>query len=427
MRIARVLCCGAAAFILLGPASPRLHGQSGQAGGSQPTFRATTSFVEVDVTVLDRHGRFVPGLQPDDLELFEDGEPQDIQQFYLVTRDAGTHTSVISSDDPDQAAAHARRLFVFLFDEQHLDVASLMRVKKGAEAFIRDQIGAGDIGGVFVDGHMYRGRLTTDRGELLAAIRSAAPSTSNRQALMAPFREFPRVPSETDATRIANGDYQLLEDLGVEACAENQYECRLNGGVEQIENMMQRKARLYVGQASLMARDTIRNVLHVVTGLSRFPGRKTVILLSEGFYVEEARAALETVAAQAARGGTVIYSIDGRGLIGGSAPQPDVAMIGRARSRVFDTGEDGPTILTGDTGGFVVREVDDISRAFGLIARDTSTYYVLGYQPVNSDMDGKYRKIDVKARVAGLKIRARRGYIAAPLPPQILRTGGGNR
>jgi hypothetical protein len=61
--------------------------------------------------------------------------------------------------------------------------------------------------------------------------------------------------------------------------------------------------------------------------------------------------------------------------------------------------------------------VDDISRAIGMVARDTSTYYVIGYQPENSTMDGKFRKIEVKARVDGLTIRARKGYAAVALPP----------
>ena len=85
--------CGAAALILLGPgrALP-LHGQTGQtpapaAQSSQLTFKTTTSLVEVDVVVLDQE-RFVPGLTADDLALYEDGKPQTIQQFYMVTHDS---------------------------------------------------------------------------------------------------------------------------------------------------------------------------------------------------------------------------------------------------------------------------------------------------------------------------------------------------
>ena len=46
----------------------------------------------------------------------------------------------------------------------------------------------------------------------------------------------------------------------------------------------------------------------------------------------------------------------------------------------------------------MVRNIDDMSRAFGMIVRDTSTYYVIGYQPANPTMDGKYRRIEVKTK-----------------------------
>ena len=107
---------------------------------------------------------------------------------------------------------------------------------------------------------------------------------------------------------------------------------------------------------------------------------------------------IEAIAAQAARGGTTIYSIDGRGLIGAPSATSDAVTNTRGRSTAFDTGDDGPYILTAGTGGFMVRNIDDMSRAFGMIVRDTSTYYVIGYQPANPTMDGKYRRIEVKTK-----------------------------
>ena len=97
---------------------------------------------------------------------------------------------------------------------------------------------------------------------------------------------------------------------------------------------------------------------------------------------------------------------------------PDAVKRERARSAAFDTGEDGPNILTAVTGGFMVRNIDDMSLAFGRIVRDTSTYYVIGYQPENATMDGKVRKIEIKANVPGAKVRARKSYAAVALPPQ---------
>jgi VWFA-related protein len=162
----------------------------------------------------------------------------------------------------------------------------------------------------------------------------------------------------------------------------------------------------------------VQNLERVSRGLAKIPGRKTVVFMSEGFFVEDARSTLETVAAQAARNGITIYSIDGRGLINGMSPNPSVAHQEAARSTAFDTGEDGPTILTANTGGFMVRYLDDMGQAFGRIVRDTSTYYVIGYQPDNPTLDGKVRKIEVRADVPGVKVRARKSYAAIALPPQ---------
>jgi len=417
--MARLVSCGVAAWLLLGSARAfPVHGQNPQPASQQPTFRSATALVEVDVIVLDRQGNFVPGLRAADLSLFEDGKPQKIQQFYMVTHDLGTSVDSVASEYAAQAQYGAHRVFVLVFDEGHLAHDSLMRVKHGAEQFIRDQISAGDVGGVFVNGGMYKGRLTTDKAELLAGVRSVTPAFDNRQALLAPFREFPRIPGETHATRIADGARELVDELGVRACNDSPFECQLAGGLQQVENLIQQKARLYVRQARMLTARTLQNLQAAARGLSRIPGRKTVVFMSEGFYVEESRGILETIAAQAARGGTAIYSIDGRGLTNGTSPNPDVVRADRARSTVFDTGEDGPTILTAGTGGFMVRNIDDMARAFGLIVRDTSTYYVIGYQPENSAMDGKVRKIEVKAGAPGLKVRARKGYAAVALPPQ---------
>ena len=54
----------------------------------QPTFKSTTSLVEVDIIARDKDGRFVSGLTSDDFEVLEEGKPQAIQHFYLVTERA---------------------------------------------------------------------------------------------------------------------------------------------------------------------------------------------------------------------------------------------------------------------------------------------------------------------------------------------------
>ena len=403
MRIATLALCGLALL---------------QSQAPQPTFKSATELVEVDAVVLDKDGNFVPGLKSGDITIYENGKPQKIQQFFMVTHDLGVTDGSVASEYADQAEYGAHRVFVIMFDEAHLANDSLLRVKAGATQFVREMFSPGDAGGVFLNGGMYKGRLTVDRGELLAGIRAAQPGFENRQSILAPFREWPRINSEVEASRIADGAREVTAELGTKACEEDPPQCANEGGQGNVENLIQQKARLYVRQARIMTARTMQNLETVAQGLAKIPGRKTVVMMTEGFFVEDSRSALETIAAQAARSGITIYSIDGRGLINGLSSNPDVLQTGRARNGVFDTGDDGPNILTQGTGGFMVRNIDEISRAFGLIVRDTSTYYVIGYQPDNPNMDGKVRKIEVKASMPGVKVRARKSYAATKLPPQ---------
>ena len=72
----------------------------------------------------------MPGLKRDDFTILEDGKPQQIQQFYMVTYNT---PSGMPSQYAEVADYRAPRVFVLVFDEAHLDNESLLRVKTGAE------------------------------------------------------------------------------------------------------------------------------------------------------------------------------------------------------------------------------------------------------------------------------------------------------
>ena len=390
----------------------------------QATFRTTTSLVEVDVVIHDKKGDFVSGLKAEDLQLLEDGKAQKIEQFYMVAHERGGQLLPVTGDQEVAPEDRARRIFVVMFDEGHLAHESLMRTKQGVIKFIKENIGPGDFGGIFENGQMYNGRLTTSPAELLAGVNRVNVGFENRQSLLATFRDFPRIDSEIDAMRIAEGSTEVARRVGEKVCKDDPQSCALNGGLNQVENLIQQKSRLYVRQARMLTYGTLQNLRYVVSRLSRIPGRKTLVLLSEGFFVEDARDDLLAIGADAARGGTTIYSIDGRGLIGSPSATSDVLNVNPGRNTAFDTGEAAPFLLTNATGGIRLQNIDDVGRAFNMIVRDTSTYYVIGYRPDNSVMDGKFRKIEVKSSVSGLSIRSRKGYAAVNLPPmQAVREG----
>src|SRR5262249_50150213 len=248
-----LLSCGAASLLLGSMLSPALHGQNQPATSSQqPTFRSTTALVEVDAIILNKQDQFVPGLKADDLEIFEDGKRQNIRQFYMVTHDLGTRKELADNEAVKDAEYSQHRVFVLLFDEGHLANESLQRVKRGAEEFVRDQMGPGDAGGIYVDGAMFRSLLTTDKQQLFAGIHAVKPAFDTRQSILAPFREWPRIDSEYDAFRITYGAREVTDRLGVKACQEEPASCQAEGGLGEVENKIQQKARLYVRQAQML-------------------------------------------------------------------------------------------------------------------------------------------------------------------------------
>src|SRR5262249_1848264 len=83
----------------------------------QATFRTTTSLVEVDVVIHDKKGDFVGGLKADDLQLFEDGKSQKIEQFYMVSHERGGQLIPVTGDQEVAPEDRARRIFVVMFDE----------------------------------------------------------------------------------------------------------------------------------------------------------------------------------------------------------------------------------------------------------------------------------------------------------------------
>ena len=392
-----------------------------------PVFRSGTELVEVYAIVRDRDGQFVTGLSADDFELLEDNQPHPIQLFYLVNGPARYVPRVkVAEGVPRAEDQTARRLFTLVFDQEHLAFDAFKRVQRAATTFLEEHFRPGDVGGIVVNGAMANNRLTTDREELLGVLRNARP-TSEATERDVVFHDWPRLESEFEALRIESGDTRLLQEAVQRNCAERQEECARPGVTEYVENTLQWNAQRYLAESRTAAARLIQTLTVMTAGLGRIEGRKTVVMLTGGFFVEDSRGVLSQIAARAARYGITIYAIDARGLGRVSTGMSDASQSGPRLSTpgVFDTLEDGPFILAADTGGFVINNTNDFGRAFDRIVDDTSTYYVLGYSPNTTAMDGSFRKIDVKVKWKNLSVRARKGYLATPLPPRARARSGG--
>ena len=416
-------------ILALAASAPLLAQAPPQPAPQPPVFRAGTDLVEVEVITRDKSGIFVGDLALDDFELREDGKPYPVQQVYLRVAGAnGWNDALRGSAAAASPAARAsappdtatRRIFVVVFDEAHLSPGGFKRTQAAALTLFQSQLRDGDVGGVVANGRMANGRLTSDRAELIKAVKDAKPNAKVLSAQM-DERLWPRL-SEVEAIRIfVNDDKEMMDMATRRGCEEQKGACEGPAGDDPVRSMLHGKASQFSANVRVEATRTLAMLQSVLTGLGRLEGPKNVLLMSEGFISEETWPEVQDAVGGAARANTRIYALDARGLGRGMASVDSVAPT-EGISRMFeqmDMGADSINSLAVDTGGFVVRNANQFDKAIAQIADDAGNYYVLGYLPP-SPADGKFHRIGVKVKRQGVSVRARRGYTATPRPRPVM-------
>lgn len=410
---------GASCVVLSVAAAAQVPPQ--QAAPQQPpTFTAATQIVEVDVRAFTRDGRFAEDLMIDDFEVFENGRPQPIRALYFVgpaVSDSATARPLVTSRGPEGTnagppVAAARQTWIFVFDVNHLTAGGgFDRARLGVTTFLKERFRDGDLGGVMAGGTMVNGRLTSVRSELMTAASSVRPTNENRSRLNELMREWPRFRDESEALAVANQDREALQRVVTRACTEDQSGCITADG------LAREKASRFRAESQRSTLDTLKAMNALANGLARIPGPKTIVFLSDGLVTQDMESALQSVVGQTTRAGARIYAIDVRGLNRGTNASIGDQMLadsptgGPAR---LDITEDAPNSLSVDTGGFFIRNQNNIGKALVEVAEDANRYYVIGYQPENSSLDGTFRPIEVRVKRPGINVRARRGYLALP-------------
>jgi Ca-activated chloride channel homolog len=121
------------------------------AGQDTPTFKATTQIVSVPATVLDAQGRLVPNLEQDEFTILDNGKPQQITFFQNETQPFSV---------------------VVMLDYSASMTSSLDLLRAASEQFLlrmlpqdKGQVGA------FSDRIEFSGEFTSDRDDLISALR----------------------------------------------------------------------------------------------------------------------------------------------------------------------------------------------------------------------------------------------------------------
>ncbi len=402
-----------------------------------PTFAAQVEQVTVDLVVIDRKGEPVTGLKKEDLEVYENGSPQTIVSFDAVEVAAAPaakpaprpKVSTNTSDDRRRPG----RTFVILFDDIHLTPSTAPRAKAAVAEFLRTGAREGDrvtlvaAGG----GAWWSTRMEAGRDEMIDLVKRlqgrSFPDTGRDR--MSDY-EAMRIHVFRDEM-VMNRVQRRYETAGLmTATAQSQHVT----GPRAVEDpvVTSRAAEVYFGAAARnqITLQALERSLHALVGVE---GRKSLILVSEGFIYDPQLELFKRLVDASRRANTAIYFVNSGGLEGlplaltaeFSAPLP-AEDIGSAFAESFEATE-GSESLAADSGGFTVRNTNDLAGGLKRIADETRVYYLIGYNPTNAARDGTFRKIQVKVRAGkGIQVRARKGYYAPSVPQTALSPKSGD-
>lgn len=388
---------------------------------SGQTFTSEVDVIAVDVIVVDKDGKPVEGLKAEDFVVKENGQPQAItsfESFVLPESPPPPRTTRTRMSTNVRSTDEQGRTFVIVFDDLHMAEDRAIFAKDSLKSFLEDGLRTGDQVALVPTsgGAWWFARVPEGLEDVVAAMQ--------RLEGQRPRRYSTDRMSDWEAMRL-----YVYRDRQVGAeVVRRYYEHRVlleAPNVAENEDLMLgdhnfiriKAAEVY--QAAIARRKaTMRTLERVAESLVGVEGRKSILLVSEGFVHEPGRDEFRIVADASRRANAAIYFVDARGLQGMPATADaelmdavDLRDLGMVFNQDFlEVG--GSDNVAADTGGYSLKNRNDIATGLRKVADESRAYYLVGYVPENTRKDGKYRKIKVEVNRDDVTVRARKGYYA---------------
>lgn len=377
----------------------------------QPTFRTGINFVRVDVIVTDKQGRAVTDLKSTDFEVEEDGKDQAIESFKLIHLAGGMTPGEpapreirTAFDEESEAARDDVRMFVIFFDDYHVRLGASLGVRQPLANFISKQLGPSDLLAVMYPltpvGDL---RMTRNHGAVIGAVERF----EGRKYDYRPRNDF----EERYAMYPASVVERIRNQVTMSA---------LKGLVTRLGSLREgRKAVILVSEGFTnilppQLRDPIASVPGYGNPARGSPnaGDGSPVEETAGFFANvDLQSELRDVYDAANRNNAAIYALDPRGL---AAAEFDINEgVGlRTDSEYLRSTMDTLRVLADQTDGRAIVNRNDLEKGLNQVVRDSSAYYLLGYNSTQAPSDGKFHEIKVRVTRPGLQVRARKGYWA---------------
>jgi VWFA-related protein len=376
-----------------------------------PTFKSNSRLVLIDVVVTDDNGQPVHGLKPQDFTVIEDGKPQHVTGFQEQRPEAKSKSGQPALNLPKNVYTNfASRtdtgaLTVLLFDSKNTDRQNLTYAKQEMISFLK-KLPPGKSVALFT---------------LSNQLRMVQSFTEDTDGLIAAAQELSTTPHHSYSNAVdQSAALGELKESGI---------MKSPAIYRAVANFMDEE---YQGHLETRAQDTLDALTQLARALAVVPGRKNLIWISAGFPFNITGNApqLQKVAALLAATQIAVYPVDVRGVMtmsaGGSTRDsegfvqlPSDTYAGASGQMQESNGIQEMMIdMAKATGGRAYFNRNDLHASIASGMETGANYYTLAYRPENTDWNGKFRKVSVKASHPNLKLLYRSGYYARLDPLQ---------
>ena len=403
------------------------------------------NLISVEVFVTDRAGTPVTGLQREDFEVFEDGRPVKVTNFFAADPSAPAPIPVAvpgppaepASEEPKLPPVEQRLSVVLLVDNSGITEAERNLALRNAREMLSNCM------------RLPHTQAMVVMLDVRAHIRQGF--TSDLQVLGAALDKLEREPADRTAGAI---NTSMIERSMSRVTVPSRFsDPGLSSGGGRIENRdfqaqealsLLQTIRSAAAEARERTRGTLVSTTDFIGSLAGLPGRKVVFYVGNGlslnpgeslFMKWESRfgqAGLErgfsaplearglslsndfrNLVARANAGRVTFYAIDASGGVAPGAPSAEQAVLdpepGINTSETMGK-QHSMQHLAFATGGEAIAATPDPSAMFARLLKDFDTYYSLAY-PAPRIGDGKDHSITVKVRRDGAVVRYRRHYL----------------
>ena len=396
----------------------------------EDVVRTRSNLVNIEVIVKDKKGKYLYDLKPEDFTISENGVSQKLEFF-----DAPLLRAENTRDTESPIPPTAPRNYVSLvLDSQTTDLTNVKQVREGAIRYVREQITETDAVAV----------LSVTNG-----LQMLQPFTQNKESLIAVLENIGSGDSKSSEQRELAGNIASLRDYLNGSAAPGEITTQAGGseaGRAMIAaRVLQQFIRLRTALSLQQSRPILAALAAIAEGLRSIPGKKTLVLFSQGFVTPavldwQVQATIDI----ANRANVAIYIIDSAGLrasapasgsVVPASPLAGASAIENQEQRIRAVG--GETVfdkvrqegqsreydilyrLSGDTGGRFIKNNNDIGQGLERINEEIHSRYTLAYRSTDQNFDGTFRKVKIEVKRPDVQISSRSGYYAIP-PEEIV-------